>query len=54
MQFVSKPWGIPAQKWVAPPPPNQLWKQEWRKPIVGGPKQPMTQPPMQILPLPQI
>jgi hypothetical protein len=29
MQYTSQPWGMPTQQWVAPPPPNQLWKQGW-------------------------
>jgi hypothetical protein len=54
MQYASQPWGMPTQQWVAPPPPNQLWKQGWRNPTIGGPQQPMTQPPMQLLPPPQM
>jgi hypothetical protein len=54
MQYASQPWGMPTQQWVAPPPPNQLWKHGWRNPTLGGPQQPMTQPPMQLLPPPQM
>jgi hypothetical protein len=54
MKYASQPWGMPTQQWVAPPPPNQLWKQGWRNPTMGGPQQPMTQPPMQLLPPPQM
>jgi hypothetical protein len=53
MKYASQPWGIPNQQWVVPPP-NQLWKQGWRNPTMGGPQQLMTQPTMHLLPTPQM
>jgi hypothetical protein len=53
MQYSSQPWTMPTQQWVSLPP-NQLWQQGWRNTTMGGLQQLMTQPPMQLLPPPQI
>jgi hypothetical protein len=42
MPYASQSWGMETQQWVASPPPNQLWQQEWRNHQMGGRQQPMT------------
>jgi hypothetical protein len=54
MQYASQPWGITTQYSMSPHPLNLLWKHRWRNRTIGGPQKPMTQPPMQLLPHPQM